>query len=87
MSERGALEDDGVDSGSAEGIENFTEHYGVDVVAATMANGQREKLPPSVGGKSDTCTIEVLVKEGGKSMSLALTGQVAPILDAARERT
>jgi hypothetical protein len=39
-----------------------------------------------VGGKSDTSTIEVLVKEGSKSMSLALVGQVAPILDAARER-
>ena len=69
MSERGALEDDGVDSGSVEGIENFTENHGVDVVAATMANGQSEELPSSVGGKSDTGTIEVLVKEGGKSMA------------------
>ena len=86
MGERGALEDDGLDSGSVEGIENFTEYPGVDVVAATMANRQSEELPSSGGGKLDTGTTEVLMKEGGKSMSLALTCQVAPILDAARER-
>ena len=86
MGERGAFEDDGLDSGSVEGIENFTEHPGVDVVAAPMANGQSEELPSNRGGKSDTGTTEVLVKEGGKSMSLALASQVAPVLDAARER-
>jgi hypothetical protein len=87
MSERGALEDNSVDSSRVEGIENLTKHQRVDVVAATMANGQSEELPSSVVGNSDTSTTEVLVKEGGKSVSLALAGQVAPILDAARERT
>ena len=86
MGESGAFEDHGVNSGSVEGVENFTEHPGVDVVAATMANGESEELPPRLGGKSDTGTTEVQVKEGGKSMSLALAGQVAPILDVMRER-
>jgi hypothetical protein len=63
MGERGALRTTASMPAAFEGIENFTEHPAVDVVAATMANGQSEELPSSVGGKSDAGTTEVLVKE------------------------
>jgi len=83
MGERGALQDNGVDSGGAERVENFPEHAGEDLVAAAVPNGQRKKLTSNVRGKLNSGTTEVLVKERSKAMCLALLRQVAPVVGAA----